>query len=104
MADYHFDFRGATIDHGSCGIHTFCAGSAQGTADQTLLRELGEIRDKLERTEPLLASAVSGLERAVREQDQPQIKKLSAQLSTGFAASTLANLASGALLAFLGIG
>ena len=50
MADYHFNFQGATIDNGSSGIHTFVAGDVQATpASDAIVTELREIRRKLEK-------------------------------------------------------
>ena len=104
MADYHFNFQGATIDNGSSGIHTFIAGDVQAApANDAIVTELREIHSKLEQSEPLLAAAVDNLEQAVRAQDKPTISKIVQQLSVGTAASVFANLASSGLMTFLGL-
>ena len=104
MADYHFNFQGATIDNGSSGIHTFVAGDVQAApASDTIVTELRELRGKLEKSEPLLAAAVGNLEQAVRAQDKPTISKIVQQLSVGTAASVFASLASSGLMTFLGL-
>lgn len=104
MADYHFNFQGATIDNGSSGIHTFVAGDVQAApANEAIVTELRELRMKVEKSEPLLAAAVGNLEKAVRAQDKPTISKIAQQLSVGTAASVFASLASSGLMTFLGL-
>lgn len=105
MAEYFFDFKGAQIDNGSSGVHTFIAGNVQPAVaeNQEILQELSVIRTKLKTTEPLLANAVENLEQAIREQDKPKISKIVGQLSVGTAASVLAEFANRGLRAFLGL-
>ena len=100
--DFHFDIKDSKFDHGSSVVKNIQIGGAE-THDGAILRELEEIRDKLAATEPLVAESVAKLEQAVRENNKPKISTIIQQLSTGFAATVLANLASPALLAFLGI-
>lgn len=52
----------------------------------------------------MLANAISELQQAMKEQNKTKVSNLLSQLSTGFAANVLSNLASGALLRFIGIG
>lgn len=100
--DLHIDVKDSKFDHGSSVVRDIQIGGTEAQ-DGAILQELEEIRHKLAATEPLVAESVAKLERAVRENNKPKISTIIQQLSTGFAATVLANLASPALLAFLGI-
>lgn len=103
MPDYHIKIEGSKFDHGSSVIHNEY-GSQKDGVDDAILQELKKIQTFLENTEPMIANAVGELQKALKEQNKPKISGLITQLSTGFAANLLSNLASGSLLRFLGIG
>lgn len=105
MADnYSIKLDTLSIDHGSCLINNGQMGGPQaGQTDDAILRELRGISARLAKTEPMIADTVSRLESAIKAQDKPTAAKLTQQLSTGFAASLLSNLASAGLKIFLGI-
>lgn len=70
---------------------------------EALIQELNILQEKLEESEPLLAQTLEALESALRGGNKKSIVQITGQLSKGFAASVLSNLASSALLKFLGL-
>lgn len=104
VSDYNIKIHDVTIDHGSSFINNGQMGGVAADDDTAaILRELRGIREQLEKTEPIVAQAVAQLEDAVKAQDRLAVSKIARQLSTGFAASLFANLASGGLLTWLGM-
>lgn len=102
MEKYNIKIEGSTLNHSQVGHIEY--GAAQSAADDAIIQELQKVQNALEKTEPMVANAVSELKQALKEQDKPRASKLIAQLSTGFAANVLSGLASAPLLRFLGIG
>ena len=102
MGKYNIKLEGSTLNHSQVGHIEY--GTASAVGDDKIIQELQRVQNTLEKTEPMVASAVSELKQALKEQDKPKISKLITQLSTGFAANVLSGLASTSLLHFLGIG
>lgn len=103
MANYNIKVENSTIDHSSCLIYN-APDSARTSRDEEMLQELQKLQRQIEETEPMIADALSNLEKAIRSQDKPSTSKFIRQLSSGVTASFLANIASASLLRFLGIG
>ena len=103
MDNYKIQVNNSTFDHGSSVVKEVYGGVAT-SQDVAILQELQKIQNQLKDTEPMIVDALSNLEQAIRNQDKPSISKFVRQLSSGVSASFLANLASGSLLSFLGIG
>ncbi len=87
-------------------------GSVIGQADyyydtrnnnDALILEIKNLQEKLEATEPLLSQTLKALEKAMKKEDKKSVANIARQLSSGFAASVLSNMASATLLKFLGI-
>lgn len=70
--------------------------------EEEILNELRAIREKLASAEEL-SSQLAALEQAIRESNQPKIRNIALQLTTNFSSSLLSSLASGGLLALLGV-
>lgn len=94
----------SNFNYNSSVVHTAVEveGGAVQAQDQAILNELQQIQDKLDSAAELSRTIVN-LETAIRAQDRGAISKIVQQVSTGFSASLLANLASGSLLSFLGM-
>lgn len=103
MSDYHINIRNSKFDNGSAVIYNQ-NGGLEYKEQNAIIEELQKIAEHLTRTEPMLANAISELQQAMKEQNKTKVSNLLSQLSTGFAANVLSNLASGALLRFIGIG
>ena len=70
--------------------------------EEEILNELRAIREKLASAEEL-SSQLAALEQAIRESNQPKIRDIVRQLTTDFSSSLLSSLASGGVLALLGV-
>lgn len=92
----------SSFDHGSKVVGTIYENANQLNQTDAILKELREIRIKLDET-AALKQAIISLEEAIRNQDNPKISKIVGQLSSNFSSSLLANVASSGLLTFLGI-
>ena len=103
MDNYNIDINNSTFDRGSSVVKKVYEGAAV-SQDRAILRELQEIQHRLEKTEPMIADALSNLAQAIQAQDKPSISKFIHQLSNGTVKSLLSTIASKALLSFLGIG
>lgn len=102
MADYNIKIENTVFDNNSCVIrYDYAAGHDDTT--KAILQELQKIQGDIAQSEPMIASSLRDLQKAVQERDEPRVSKIAKQLSTGIAAPFLANLASGTLLSFLGI-
>jgi CHASE3 domain sensor protein len=77
--------------------------TALSSDDREILYELKQLQGKLENVEPMISEKISELQVAIQNQDKPKITNIAKQLSSGFAASVLANAASPYILKFLGI-
>lgn len=93
---------GSSFDRGSSVIGSIHESGGMAEQSDAVLVELREIRERLSEADDL-SRAISSLEEAIRDQDKPKISKITKQLSANFSSSLLANLASGGLMAFLGI-
>lgn len=102
MINYNIEISCSTFDNGSSVVNNTFSDSAK--ADAELLAQLRELQTSLEKTEPMIASVVAELQNAIRIQNKSKISESIKQLSTGFAASFLANVAGPMVLAYLGIG
>ncbi len=102
MPDYHIKIEGSKFDNGSAVVYNQYGGPERKEND-AIMEELQKISASLAQTEPMVANAIRDLQQALKEKNQHKVSNLLAQLSTGFAANVLSNLASGSLLQFLGI-
>lgn len=75
-------------------------GKASSHADEAL-KELESLRLDLDKVDQL-REAITSLEAAIREQDQPKAKTIMQQVTSGFTASFLANVISDIVKPFLG--
>lgn len=105
MTDYTITIEHSTFDHGASVIYNDYNEKASGQSKpyDELCKEINGIKSSIEKTEPLIAKALQELQSAIERNDQPRISLLIKDLSKGTAASLLANIASSALLGFLGI-
>lgn len=101
MSNYRINIENSVIDHNSSVVRNDYRGTSD--TDDAILEELQKIQKELEQTEPLISQTLSDLQDAIRKKNSSKISSIAQRLSTGFAASLLANLASGSLLSFLGI-
>ena len=96
-----------TANNSSVSNHSQLIGSInennvrQGQEEE-ILNELRAIREKLASAEEL-SSQLAALEQAIRESYQPKIRDIVQQLTLDFSSSLLSDLASGGLLALLGM-
>lgn len=102
MINYNIEISCSTFDNGSSVVNNTFSDSAK--ADAELLAQLRDLQTSLEKTEPMIASVVAELQNAIRMQNKSKIAENVKKLSTGFAASFLANVAGPMVLAYLGIG
>ena len=101
--NYNITVNNSKFDHGSSVVSEKSSSRTRDDLDQ-LLDEIRTLQKKMDQVEPLVSGALSELEKALRENNKPKISEKIKELSTGFAASILANIASPIVLSFLGIG
>ena len=102
MSNFYINIDRSTFSNGSSVVRTD-KGADELSIDKSVLSELQQIRNKLEQAEPEIADLLSDLLKAIQEQNKSKASRIVQQISSGFAASALANIASGSLLTFLGI-
>lgn len=103
MIKYNINVSCSTFDNGSSVVSNNFSNSAVTRADEELLAQLRELQSCLESTEPMISQVLAELQNAIRMQNKSKITDSIRQLSTGFAASFLANVASPLVLSYLGI-
>lgn len=102
MINYNIEVNNSTFDNGSSVVNNSFLDSPK--TDAELLVQLRELQKCLEKTEPMIANALAELQNAIHTQNKSKISDSIKQLSSGFAASFLANVAGPLVLAYLGIG
>ena len=68
-----------------------------------LLKDLEELKNNLENTEPLISDAVSNLQQAIKAQNKHNISKYIGQLTGKTIVSVLSGIATPRILSFLGL-
>lgn len=97
----HISVENNHFDNGSSVIGTLNEGKSQDP-NEAILKELQEIRSQLDSTDRLWLE-ITKLEEAIQKHNEPQVAQVVKVLKSDFPISVLSNLASTALLKFLGL-
>ena len=101
--EYKININGSTFDNGSSVVRNEFGTLGESYEMNKILQELQSIQKTLERTEPMVAGAISDLRQAIQINDNNRISNIVKNLSSGLAASVITKLASEGLLKWLGI-
>ena len=102
MTEYNITISNSKFDRGSSVVKNNFSDS-NPKINEELLSEIVSISERLQKTEPLISKTLQDLLEEIKKKDRRKISDIISTLSTGFASSLLANVASGELLSFLGI-
>lgn len=95
----NISIQNATLHDHAKVVDTINEGSPAGQADKAL-KELEVLRLDLEKMDQL-KDAITSLETAIREQNQPSVRSAIQKLTSDFASSFLANMLSSIVSPFL---